>query len=131
MSFKEVLERISQDIHKELPDNSEITQIEFEGPEVAVYSKNPRVLVNDETIVKELAKLNRADLREFKKRYSLAIEKSISCNRVGMTVIGLDVPHVHVHLIPLNSMNDIDFKHKVNLNETEFKAIANKISSLL
>ncbi len=56
MSYKEVLERISQDIHKELPDNSEITQIEFEGPEVAVYSKKPRVLVDDETIVKELAK---------------------------------------------------------------------------
>ena len=70
-------------------------------------------------------------LMNFSKKVALAIEKSISCNRVGMTVIGLDVPHVHVHLIPLNSMNDIDFKHKVNLNEEEFKAIANKISSLL
>ncbi len=56
MSFREVLDQISKDIHKELPSNSEITQIEFEGPEVAVYSKNPRVLVDDETIVKELAK---------------------------------------------------------------------------
>ena len=70
-------------------------------------------------------------LMNFSKKVALAIEKSISCNRVGMTVIGLEVPHVHVHLIPLNSMNDIDFKHKVNLNEEEFKAIANKISSLL
>ena len=56
MSFREVLEQISRDIQEELPANSEITQIEFEGPEVAVYSKNPRVLVDDETIVKELAK---------------------------------------------------------------------------
>ena len=70
-------------------------------------------------------------LMDFSKKVAFAIEKSVSCNRVGMTVIGLDVPHVHVHLIPLNSMNDIDFKHKVNLNEEEFKAIANKISSLL
>ena len=70
-------------------------------------------------------------LMNFSKKVALAIEKSISCNRVGMTVIGLDVPHVHVHLIPLNSMNDIDFKHKVNLNEEEFKAIANTISSFL
>ena len=70
-------------------------------------------------------------LMDFSKKVALAIEKSVPCNRVGMTVIGLEVPHVHVHLIPLNSMNDIDFKHKVNLNEEEFKAIANKISSFL
>ncbi|MHA1515900.1 MAG: beta-CASP ribonuclease aCPSF1, partial [Candidatus Heimdallarchaeaceae archaeon] len=56
MSYKEVLEKISEDIHNELPENSAITTIEFEGPEVAVYSKKPRVLVDDETIVKELAK---------------------------------------------------------------------------
>ena len=56
MSYKEVLEQISEDIHKELPDNSEISRIEFEGPEVAVYSRNPKVLVDDETIIKELAK---------------------------------------------------------------------------
>jgi len=70
-------------------------------------------------------------LMNFSRKVSLAIEKSVSCKRVGMTVIGLEVPHVHVHLIPLNSMSDIDFKHKVNLKEEEFKAIANKISSLL
>ena len=56
MSYKEVLEETMQDIYDELPKNSEISKIEFEGPEVAVYSRNPRVLVDDETIVKELAK---------------------------------------------------------------------------
>ena len=61
----------------------------------------------------------------------IAIEKSVPCKRVGMTVIGLEVPHVHVHLIPLNAMSDIDFKHKVKLNEAEFKDVANKISSFL
>ncbi|MHA1952880.1 MAG: beta-CASP ribonuclease aCPSF1 [Candidatus Heimdallarchaeaceae archaeon] len=56
MSYKEVLDQTIKEIHEELPKNSEITKIEFEGPEVAVYSRNPRVLVDDETIVKELAK---------------------------------------------------------------------------
>ncbi|MHA1829634.1 MAG: MBL fold metallo-hydrolase, partial [Candidatus Heimdallarchaeaceae archaeon] len=56
MSYQEVLKQISEAIYEELPSNSEITRIEFEGPEVAVYSKNPKVLVDDETIVKELAK---------------------------------------------------------------------------
>ena len=62
-------------------------------------------------------------LMNFSKKVALAIEKSVTCNRVGMTVIGLEVAHVHVHLIPLNSMNDIDFKHKVNLNEEELKQL--------
>ncbi|MHA1407917.1 MAG: beta-CASP ribonuclease aCPSF1 [Candidatus Heimdallarchaeaceae archaeon] len=56
LSYQEVLKQISEAIYEELPSNSEITRIEFEGPEVAVYSKNPKVLVDDETIVKELAK---------------------------------------------------------------------------
>ena len=79
----------------------------------------------------DLDEMTYLGLMNFSKKVALAIEKSVTCNRVGMTVIGLEVAHVHVHLIPLNSMNDIDFKHKVNLNEEEFKAIANKISSLL
>ena len=70
-------------------------------------------------------------LMSFSRKIAIAIEKSVSCKRVGMTVIGLEVPHVHVHLIPLNAMSDIDFKHKVKLNEAEFKEVANKISSFL
>ena len=70
-------------------------------------------------------------LMSFSRKIALAIEKSVPCKRVGMTVIGLEVPHVHVHLIPLNAMSDIDFKHKVKLNEAEFKDVANKISSFL
>ncbi|MHA1303695.1 MAG: beta-CASP ribonuclease aCPSF1 [Candidatus Heimdallarchaeaceae archaeon] len=56
MSYQEVLDEISEKIKKELPPNSEVTNIEFEGPEVAVYSKNPKILVEDETLVKKLAK---------------------------------------------------------------------------
>ena len=70
-------------------------------------------------------------LMNFSRKVALAIEKAVQCKRVGMTVIGLEVPHVHVHLIPLTSMNDIDFKHKVKMNDVEFRDIANKISSFL
>jgi len=70
-------------------------------------------------------------LMDFSRKIGLAIEKSVPCKRVGMTVIGLEVPHVHVHLIPLNSMSDIDFKHKVKLSEDEFVIIAEKISNAI
>jgi len=70
-------------------------------------------------------------LMSFSREVALAIEKAVPCKRIGMTVIGLEVPHVHVHLIPLDSMNDIDFKHKVNLSKEEFEVIAKNISSFL
>jgi len=56
LSYKEVLDEISESIKKELPPKSGVTTIEFEGPEVAVYSKNPQILVEDETLVRKLAK---------------------------------------------------------------------------
>jgi histidine triad (HIT) family protein len=58
-----------------------------------------------------------------------ALEKAIPCKRVGMSVIGLEVPHVHVHLIPLNAMTDIQFAKKVTLSKEEFVALAELISS--
>lgn len=68
-------------------------------------------------------------LMQFSRRVALAIEKSVSCKRVGLTVIGLEVPHVHVHLIPLHTMENARFTQKESLDEDEFEAIANKISS--
>ncbi|MCF6348250.1 MAG: HIT family protein [Flavobacteriaceae bacterium] len=70
-------------------------------------------------------------LMNFSRKVALAIEKAVPCRRVGMTVIGLEVPHVHVHLIPLHSMQDMSFQHKVNLNDDEFRSIAKNISSFL
>ena len=70
-------------------------------------------------------------LMEFSRKIAISIEKTIPCLRVGMSVIGLEVPHVHVHLIPLNTMADIDFKHKVNLTKEEFEKIARDIASTL
>ena len=68
-------------------------------------------------------------LMAFSRKVGRAIETAIPCKRVGLTVIGLEVPHVHVHLIPLNSMKEAVFLHKVSLTADEFEAIAEKIRS--
>ena len=65
----------------------------------------------------------------FSRRVALAIEKSVSCERVGLTVIGLEVPHVHVHLIPLHNMEDARFMNKVKLRPEEFSDLATTIAS--
>lgn len=70
-------------------------------------------------------------LMEFSRQVAIAIEKAVSCKRVGMTVIGLEVPHAHVHLIPLNTMEDARFINKIHLEKDEFRAIATKITSYL
>jgi histidine triad (HIT) family protein len=64
------------------------------------------------------------ELMAFSKKIAIALEKALPCKRIGMAVIGLEVPHVHVHLIPLNEMKEMTFQHKVSLSENEFKAIA-------
>ena len=68
-------------------------------------------------------------LMQFSRRVAKAIEKVIPCKRVGMTVIGLEVPHAHVHLIPLHTMENARFIHKEKLTEDEFKATAKAIAS--
>lgn len=64
----------------------------------------------------------------FAKRVAKAIEAAIPCKRVGVAVIGLEVPHTHIHLIPINSEGDMDFKSKVTLPAEEMQAIAAKIA---
>jgi histidine triad (HIT) family protein len=66
-------------------------------------------------------------LMQFSKKVALALEKTIPCKRVGMAVIGLEVPHAHVHLIPLNEMDEMRFQNKVSLTKEEFEAIAKEI----
>ncbi len=70
-------------------------------------------------------------LMNFSRKVAIALEKAVPCKRVGVSVIGLEVPHVHVHLIPLNSMKNIDFKHKVSLKAEEFEEIAAAITAHL
>ena len=65
----------------------------------------------------------------FSQKVAMAIEKSIPCARIGVAVVGLEVPHVHIHLIPMNTMNDINFKNpKLKFTPEEFTRIAKKIS---
>ena len=68
----------------------------------------------------------------FAKPIAYAIEKSFDCNRCGISVVGLEVPHAHLHLMPINSANDLNFtNHKLKLLPEEFKAIQQKIISNL
>ena len=70
-------------------------------------------------------------LMSFSRKIAKAMEQVFDCDRIGMAVIGLEVPHVHVHLIPLNAMEDIQFTKKVKLENKEFEQIAASISSNL
>ncbi|OIQ37213.1 MAG: HIT family protein [Bacteroidetes bacterium MedPE-SWsnd-G1] len=70
-------------------------------------------------------------LMSFSRKIAIAMEKAINCERIGMSVIGLEVPHVHVHLIPLQSMADIQFQKKVSLSKDEFEQVAKDIASKL
>ncbi|MDA9627741.1 HIT domain-containing protein [Flavobacteriaceae bacterium] len=69
------------------------------------------------------------DLMSFSYRVAKAIEKTVPCKRIGMSVIGLEVPHVHVHLIPINTMSNMRFVEKEKLTSNEFESLAKDISS--
>jgi histidine triad (HIT) family protein len=66
-------------------------------------------------------------LMAFSRKVALALEQVVSCKRIGMSVIGLEVPHVHVHLIPLNNMQDAQFINKESFRQEEFIQLANSI----
>ena len=68
---------------------------------------------------------------KFSQKVAKAIEKAIPCKRIGMTVIGLEVPHAHVHLIPLHTMEDARFIQKTKLSPEEFQEIAKVIQANL
>lgn len=70
-------------------------------------------------------------LMAFAKKIAPAIEKAVPCRRIGMAVIGLEVPHTHVHLIPLNSIADMDFNRKLKPSQEELAATAEKIRAFL
>ncbi|MHC0440118.1 HIT family protein [Flavobacterium sp. 3-210] len=70
-------------------------------------------------------------LMKFSKKVAIALEKTVPCKRVGVAVVGLEVPHVHVHLIPLNHMDEMRFTDKVSLSKEEFEALAKSIQANL
>ena len=68
-------------------------------------------------------------LMQFARKTAKAIETVVSCDRIGIAVVGLEVPHVHIHLIPLGSMEEMKFEKKVVLSKEEFTELASKISA--
>ena len=77
----------------------------------------------------DLSEVAYKELMLFSRRVALAIEQVVPCKRVGLSVIGLEVPHVHVHLIPLSAMSDATFQKKVALTKDELVHLAQKISA--
>ena len=67
-------------------------------------------------------------LMQFARKIAIALEKTVPCKRVGMAAVGLEVPHAHVHLIPLNDMDEMRFVNKVKLEKEEFEALAKAIA---
>ena len=86
---------------------------------------------------KEVDKLTDLDektymgLMAFSRKVSLALEKVVPCERIGMAVVGLEVPHVHVHLIPLNEMKDATFTIKVKMTAEEMSDLAAKVAKIV
>ena len=70
-------------------------------------------------------------LMAFSRKVAKALEQAVPCKRIGVAVVGLEVPHVHVHLIPLNSMEDMRFIQKVQLTPEEMKKIAQDVQAYL
>ena len=85
----------------------------------------------EENKIFDLSESDYLKLMAFSRKVAKAIEKVVDCKRVGMTVIGLEVPHVHVHLIPLNTMEDARFINKQQLTPEAFSQIANDINKAL
>lgn len=72
-----------------------------------------------------------AGIMQFARQLEPAIRKAVPCKRVGVAVIGLEVPHAHVHLIPMNSMSDMNFNNKLKLSQEQLAETAAKIRSFL
>ncbi len=71
------------------------------------------------------------DMMLFAKKIAKAMDQAIECERIGITVLGLEVPHAHIHLVPLDNKGTINFSQKKKFTEEEFKSIATSISELV
>ncbi|WP_297970320.1 HIT family protein [uncultured Capnocytophaga sp.] len=79
----------------------------------------------------DLSKERYHELLEFARKVAIALEKAIPCERVGMAVVGLEVHHAHIHLIPISQMSEMTFQEKVKLTPEEFQEVADKVKAYL
>ena len=86
----------------------------------------PKVEVDD---ILDLEEDRYKNLMLFSRKVAKSIKNVIQCKKVAISVIGLEVPHVHVHLIPINEMKDANFSEKVNISKSDFIKVANLIST--
>ena len=86
----------------------------------------PKVEVDD---ILDLEEDSYKNLMLFSRKVAKSIKNVIQCKKVAISVIGLEVPHVHVHLIPINEMKDANFSEKVNISKSDFIKVANLIST--
>lgn len=84
----------------------------------------PKVEVNK---IFEMDESQYLKLMSFSRKVAIGLEKTVACKRIGMAVVGLEVPHVHVHLIPLQDMDDMRFERKISLTKEEFEKLATAI----
>ena len=68
-------------------------------------------------------------LMDFAKKIACGIKKSVDCERIGLAVVGLEVPHVHIHLIPINSVNDTNFSNSLIMDKEDFEKLSLKIKN--
>tara|TARA_Y100001980_G_C14327212_1_gene145840 strand:+ start:98 stop:421 length:324 start_codon:yes stop_codon:yes gene_type:complete len=71
------------------------------------------------------------ELLSFSREIAVALKKTIPCERVSLNIIGLEVPHAHVHLIPINTMKDLDFSKKIEISDSSLKEISSKIKGFI
>ena len=124
----------SQIINRKIPSN-----IVFENEDYIAFMDIMPIQKGHVLVVPKLEVDNIFDLPldiynglfSFARQVSFAMQKVIDCKRIGISVIGFEVPHAHIHLIPINSINDMDFKNKKTIKEDEIELIAYKISKEL
>ncbi len=83
----------------------------------------------EEDYIFDLTDAELAGLMVFAKRVAKAIQQVVPCKRIGIAVVGLEVPHAHVHLMPLNAISDLSFKQPIDMSEAELAALAAQIAA--
>ena len=121
-------------INREIPGNI----VAEDDKHIAILDINPNAKGHTLCIPKkevnkifDLPEVDYMALMAFSRKVALGLEKVVACKRIGVSVIGLEVPHVHVHLIPLTTMEDARFINKTTMSSEELSALAQEIKAAI